>query len=196
MQCVWFLWKWRSTEFATILVNHIRNIDIISNLLTQLASLFLRKFFPALDFIIALFCLIPVAVVSIELKTYNIANFSRLWKGLLACYKKSINIYMILVSRINSTLSWCQIESFCITSQFGESQRIMEDFILFFPKIALQFVFQMVKNIQFFGNQRYSLDSATVSIIVVVELAKAQPKAKIQITLLIVRPLHCTMCTL
>ena len=58
----------------------------------------------------------------------------------------------------------------------------MEDFILFFPKIALQFVFQMVKNIQFFGNQRCSLDSATVSIIVVVELTKTQSKAKIQIT--------------
>ena len=66
----------------------------------------------------------------------------------------------------------------------------MEDFTLFFPKIALKFVFQMVKNIQFFGNQRCSLDSATVSIIVVVELTKTQSKAKIQITLLIVRPLH------
>ena len=66
----------------------------------------------------------------------------------------------------------------------------MEDFILFFSKIALQYVFQMVKNIQFFGNQRCSLDSATVSIIVVVELTKTQSKAKIQITLLIVRPLH------
>ena len=155
------MWKWRSTKFATILVNHIRNKDIISNLLTQLASLFLRKFFPALDFIIALFCLIPVAVVSIELKTYNIAIFSRLWKGLLACYKKSINIYMILVSRIHSAFSWCQIYSFCITSRFGESEELWKISSFSFPRLPYN-LFSNGKNIHFFGNQRYSLDSATV----------------------------------
>ena len=54
------------------------------------------------------------------------------------------------------------------------------------PKIC----FSNGKKYSIFGNQRCSLDSATVLIVVVVELTKTQSKAKIQITLLIVRPLH------
>ena len=60
------MWKLTS-GLAIIFFNNVEQ-EKIRNLLTNLTSLFVREFFSALDFIIALFWHLPVIVVSINLK--------------------------------------------------------------------------------------------------------------------------------
>ena len=69
-------------------------------------------------------------------------NIFKTMKGLLACYKRSINIYMILVSRIHSAFSWCQIYSFCITSRFGESKELWKISSFSFPRLPYNLFFK------------------------------------------------------